>query len=370
MLIGTRLLIVANYNSDTAVTMIRVGGSLDTVLGSVVPLLPVLLPSLTLALLVFRERYAAIVAAVCSLLVAIVSPDYRSWSGIPERATDRFLWVFLWFARVVPDWASRWLYGLNDKLQPHLPKGFREHLSSTALQGHHRARSLSQLLSVEPLFVTILIVAFILVIAEVSIDVVKGEIRLPDGSVYRQGGWFENKFLNLGLKLARIPRAIGAVVIVGIAFSLAASIYPIPPSDSGIWMQSLRRVWQPPERLSFGSGRQQVAYPLGIKDGWQVLLVERDRSILYVKPAEITARAVCDLGFHKRGSPFWGSSDVRPTSYPSCFPRSASEGKGKLVGKPTNDSDATTASTVPAIPVPQPTPVKTAIEHTVTSPFP
>jgi hypothetical protein len=66
-----RLLIIANFNSATASTIASSGGYVDTVLGTVIPLVPVLLPYLALALFLLGR----VVLGVLTLLaVACATP--------------------------------------------------------------------------------------------------------------------------------------------------------------------------------------------------------------------------------------------------------------------------------------------------------
>jgi len=122
--------------------------------------------------------------------------------------------------------------------------------------------------------------------------------------------------------------ALGSVlaIIVGYAFTFASAIYPIPPRDAYVWNDSLRRMWQPPERITLTSGAQKVGYLLGVKDDWQILLTKKGRAIEYLRPKDVTSRTVCDLGSAPRRSPFWGSTDLAPTRYPLCFPAMGGQG--------------------------------------------
>src|SRR5579864_5679680 len=63
ILIGaTRLFIISDYNTTTAVTIASSGGYFSTLLGSVIPLVPVFMPYMALILLLFRRFLLSIIA--------------------------------------------------------------------------------------------------------------------------------------------------------------------------------------------------------------------------------------------------------------------------------------------------------------------
>ena len=54
---GTRLLVMANYDTTTATTVAASGGLGETLLGTIVPLLPPFLPAVCVILAIFREWF-------------------------------------------------------------------------------------------------------------------------------------------------------------------------------------------------------------------------------------------------------------------------------------------------------------------------
>src|SRR5215470_11327627 len=66
-----RLLIIANYNTTTALAIASSGGYVNTLFGTVVPLIPIILPYVALVLL-FSDR--VILALLALLAVAFASP--------------------------------------------------------------------------------------------------------------------------------------------------------------------------------------------------------------------------------------------------------------------------------------------------------
>ena len=66
----TRLMIVADYNATTATTIASSGGYVNTILGTVVPLVPLLLPYLAIVLLIFRRFILGFMTFGAALLIS------------------------------------------------------------------------------------------------------------------------------------------------------------------------------------------------------------------------------------------------------------------------------------------------------------
>jgi hypothetical protein len=70
LLAGTRLLIVSNYNLNTALGILSSGGYVNTLLGTVIPLVPVIMPYLALLLLLLNRVIASLLAFIAALLIS------------------------------------------------------------------------------------------------------------------------------------------------------------------------------------------------------------------------------------------------------------------------------------------------------------
>lgn len=68
-----RLLIVSNYNPATALAIASSGGYADTLLGTVIPLIPIVMPYLALVFLFFNRVILAILAFVATVFVSPVA---------------------------------------------------------------------------------------------------------------------------------------------------------------------------------------------------------------------------------------------------------------------------------------------------------
>ena len=78
LLSATRLLIISNYNPATASTVVSSGGYVDTLLGTIIPLIPIFMPYLTLMLLFFSRVIPSVLAF---LVTALISPATTGRAG-------------------------------------------------------------------------------------------------------------------------------------------------------------------------------------------------------------------------------------------------------------------------------------------------
>jgi hypothetical protein len=295
MLFGTRLLTVSNYNTDTAVTIFRLGGVTDTSVGTVLPLLPLLLPTVFLVLLVLRQWLAAGVAVVCSLLVAI-HPKL-----LPSAAGGVFPHVW---ADVQRDRSATWRLITKAGV---VASGARTQTPSRfggSVAGFF-SRDVWAFFWHQPVLISAVVVTFVVVVRGVRVNMATGEVGF--GNMEGRRAW-------------RLVKALFFSMVVVLGFHAASAVYPIPPRDSGIWSESLHRMWMPPERLILTGGKPLVAYRLGVKDDWEVLLIDTTREIQYVKKGQIATRSPCALTPPANRSPFWGPTKLILEDYPPCYP--------------------------------------------------
>jgi hypothetical protein len=65
----TRLLFISNYNSVTAVTLVSSSGYVNTLLGTIIPLVSIFMPYIALVLLFFRKAVPGILALVAAVMI-------------------------------------------------------------------------------------------------------------------------------------------------------------------------------------------------------------------------------------------------------------------------------------------------------------
>jgi len=78
LLAATRLMIVSDYNSNTALAILRSAGYVNTLLGSIIPLVPILMPWIALLLLWLNQVVASLLAFAAALLI---SPAALTWGA-------------------------------------------------------------------------------------------------------------------------------------------------------------------------------------------------------------------------------------------------------------------------------------------------
>src|SRR5215831_3610813 len=75
---AARLIVVANFNTTTAVTIASSGGFVNTLLGTVIPLVPIFMPYLALLLLLLKRFLLSIMAFVFAAFItptAVALPE-------------------------------------------------------------------------------------------------------------------------------------------------------------------------------------------------------------------------------------------------------------------------------------------------------
>jgi hypothetical protein len=81
----TRLLIISDYNPTTASAIVSSSGYVNTLLGTIIPLVPIVMPYLALILLFFNR---VILGALALLATAFISPTTMSRSAIASLAAN------------------------------------------------------------------------------------------------------------------------------------------------------------------------------------------------------------------------------------------------------------------------------------------
>ena len=85
-----RLLIVSDYNQTTAMAIVSSGGYTNVLIGSIIPVFPLLLPYLGVLLLFFRKSSLGILTLAAS---ALVSPTSLNWNNDNETWRQATQWV-------------------------------------------------------------------------------------------------------------------------------------------------------------------------------------------------------------------------------------------------------------------------------------
>lgn len=286
---ATRLLIISNYNATTATAVASSGGYVNTLLGSVIPLVPVTLPYLAVLLLGFRRILLASLTAVAALLVSpahvtfphLIDPNSGlavkyDWHLVTIDHPNQTLWTaaILFSLTIMTAWkldsdvkeeviddvisndlsrpVSRWIkvptLPLPANASDHDPQSFEENPEVARIARRHRVSNSA-------------VVAW----------------------ANNIGPWFRK----------------GTLAFLALAYLISvlyvSYIYPFPRS-ARYYQTILRTPWLPAETLYLSSGRRFVGYPLSTDNGWFIFLSDTSRTIRYLPAGKIAARTVCNGG--------------------------------------------------------------------------
>lgn len=85
LLAATRLMIVSDYNANTALAILRSAGYVNTLLGSIIPLVPILMPWIALLLLWLNQMIASLLAFAAALLISPASLTGKAFLSIAQH---------------------------------------------------------------------------------------------------------------------------------------------------------------------------------------------------------------------------------------------------------------------------------------------
>ena len=248
---ATRLLLIGNYDTTTAMTVASASGVVGTLLGTVVPLLPPFLPIICI-IVAFARKWLTLGLTV--LATALVSTTYASLPEGWRNAWDAYYHGFL--VRVIAlDFRSMWQYW-----------------------------------------------AFATICAGVAALVTF--LDPPDIlDIYT-----DNPLINVLLLIPRLFFCVAVGAICALVALFAQSVYGVPRDIAAALSQSkysgdlsgtvvsalVRRPWLPAEEITLKEG-EIVGYTLSNENKWFVVLKEHDRTIEYIFADDVVGRRVCSL---------------------------------------------------------------------------
>jgi hypothetical protein len=306
-----RLIIVANFNTTTAVTIASSGGFVNTLLGSIIPLVPVFIPYLALLLLLFRRFllsimtfvFAAFISSTSIRLSDVVSLAKTDWTQLVAKVTD-YRMLVIWIALAI--FAAAWMYN----------RSFAEGLSIAAA----------------------MVVAAALLVA-LPIAGQPPKLRLASNNVHRMVGAAARAAARATgssrvetieiLVLAAVvflvlmgPRnwrevigsfswlLIGAIAVVATLalFPYVHYIYPVP-QDRNYYEEATHAMWLPSERIVLTTRSVYDGYVLKADQDWFTVLLVHNRTIVYLRTGEVVSRSVCQPEIR-----------AQPKQYPPLIP--------------------------------------------------
>jgi hypothetical protein len=311
ILIGaTRLFIIADYNTTTAVTIASSGGYVSTLLGSVIPLLPVFMPYVALTLLLFRQFFLSIVAFVFAAFITptpltlpvalpIVKTEVRQIFSqslgnalVPALILVLILVILVTYTNNLLEMLSAFVIVLAAFVL--LFVAWNAHLTSPlslSLAGNGEHRIIALWFENPLIAVLIAALPFIFV------------------SIYN----------NSALVLASVMAIVATIVFIPYMYN----IFPVPQHQN-YYAQVIHELWLPSEVITLNSGYIYYGYVLSADTDWFTVLFLNSRTIVYLRTGEVARRAVCQAG--RQDHPYPYPPLVRifytpPPRIPSCIPK-------------------------------------------------
>jgi hypothetical protein len=289
---AARLIIVANFNTTTAVTIASSGGFINTLLGTVIPLVPVFMPYFALLLLLSRHfllsilafAFTAFITPTSITLTDVIGLVQTDWYHVVDMIYDNrraifmivlVILVLLWvYNRSLPEAlsavaavvvAGALLFALpNTLLTQRLQlAGTNEH--RIVLQASSGAYGFSgpQIL----MALIVLAIVFIFLAYPRSFD-----------------GQVEGYSWMLSVALALI-----ATIAL---FPYVRSIYPVP-QHRNYYAEAAHAMWLPAEKITLSTHRIYYGYILSSSSGWFTVLSANSRTIIYLSADNVVGRSVC-----------------------------------------------------------------------------
>ncbi len=310
---AARLIIVSDYNTTTAVTVASSGGFINTLLGSVIPLVPLFIPYLALLLLLFRRYLLSLLTFVFAAYITpspisladalgLARADWQQLVG--QVSAFRMLAAMLVLLVLVVLWAY-------NRSLPEAVSAVGAAVLAVALllaepsgaqpgpvrqAGAHEQRLVAQVSAglhgpygVSAGRIIIIVIVFLVIAA------CFGLYRAPE----------ETRSL-LAAYAGRLPWLlnISVAAVATVAFlPYVYNIYPIPHRSS-YYATVAHTMWLPTEKLTLESGRIEYGYVLTSSDGWFTVLTAPGRTIAYIPAEDVAGRSVCQPESERQPQPY------------------------------------------------------------------
>jgi hypothetical protein len=282
LLIGFRALVVSNYQPEVALAVFSRSGIATVVLGSILPLLPSVLPLAVGAVGIMGSPVAAYFVFLHEDEVPIV---------VNEKDEDSPTLDGRLLAPVVA-----------------LVSCWSLLVATLVLTPTNRATAGQLLLAGAGRHHWLLVAAASLLVIALALAAFGRALLSRRRLLLGQ----------LGVRLRRQWRvwtAVGAYLLALTPALLIAEGYST--AEEPALGALLSEMWLPPERFTLRSGETVIGYALEDTPRQTVLLTEEQRLIRYLRASQISDRAICRLG-DARVLPVWRSAELQPTTVTSC----------------------------------------------------
>jgi uncharacterized membrane protein YkgB len=318
-----RLLIVANFNTTTAATIASSGGFVNTLLGTVIPLVPAFMPYLALLLLLFRRFLLSIMTFIFAAFISPTSLTLAQGLGLAREDWARTVGVaanhrVIVLVILLAIFAAVWIYNrsLLEGLSiiavmvvtltlliaipnPYSPLSLR----LAANNEHHivaRASSGAFGYSGRQILEFLAILAIILIIY----------------NALATSSHFDGALVGFSWLITGILAVIATVAF----FPYIHFAYPVP-QDRSYYAEVTHDMWLPAERIELNTRRAYYGYVLSSDAGWFTVLLANSRVIAYLPAPDVVSRSVCQprmLAQPKQNPPLIPWLYHPPRSLPPC----------------------------------------------------
>ncbi len=282
-----RLIVVSDYNTTTAVAIASSGGYVSTLLGSLIPLVPIFMPYIALLLLLFRRFLLSILAFAFAVfitpapisLAATINLAKEDWNVLVAEVSTRRLTVIVVLLIIV---GLLWLYhrSIVEAVSaigvvlvalalmyaaPGVPSTSPFQLSVASAREYELTGRFTSAVSPDRLIT----VTIVLAIAFALVYVI-------------------SRNTEAGSLLSIATAVIGTVAL----FPYVYNVYPIPQHNS-YYAEVAHEMWLPAEELALRSGQVFTGYVLTSDDDWFTVLLATKRTIVYLPTEQLVSRTVC-----------------------------------------------------------------------------
>ena len=320
LLSAARLIIISDFNTTTATTVASSGGYVNTLLGAVIPLVPIFIPYIALILLLLRYFTLSIIAFVFAVfitptfmslpvvlslvrvqehqLLALISGQ-RPWTFVIAFLIGTYVFIFTGsfveaLSAVGAAIVALALFLAAFTPYPSLPAS----INKTEITIDQR------------LFAWVTTERVILIVVALALLLLLFLLAFPAALA----------------ALAALVTSLIAIIIAIFLFPYVYSFYPIP-RDSGYYVEVMRTPWLPAEKITLNSGNIYYGYTLSNANGWFTVLLANSRRIVYLPAKNVTNRMVCQPRMPHQppaGPPLIPLFYTRPPHIQACAQRDIS----------------------------------------------
>lgn len=327
---ATRLLLISNYDTTTATTLAASAGVGGTLLGTLVPLLPIFLPAILIFFIIVRRWGLLLLTAVFTALVSpasihsvkeagtilinTIDQIKETWRGVLQ-VQPGLQDAIIDIALVIWDWVD-WIFNiiLTALLFPLKLLGFDDPSLEPLLRDlwpNFMGLWSNWLWPVRLAVICMVLTLLWALYAPPWNYVPRG---LPF-SLSRGFLWLPNTVARF-LSIAAYGICIAAVC--GFSALYLQNVYRVPLAKD-MPFDILRRPWLPAEKIQMASGNILVGYTMSIGNGWHVFLDEQHRTIHYLRALEVKDRTVCHLREERPPRPFLSPEHIDSGNIRPCF---------------------------------------------------